>query len=76
MLSKEKIARINALSKKSKSQGLTNEETQEQKALREEYINTFRASMENTLHSVTIVDPEGNDVTPEKLKEQKKNLKH
>ncbi|QFT88973.1 hypothetical protein FIU87_09975 [Bacillus sp. THAF10] len=76
MLSKEKIARINALSKKKKTTGLTKEEEVEQKKLREEYIKTFRASMENTLQGVTIVDPEGNDVTPEKLKESKKNLKH
>jgi uncharacterized protein YnzC (UPF0291/DUF896 family) len=76
MLPKEKIARINALSKKAKSEGLTKEEAQEQKELREEYIKTFRASMENTLQGVTVVDPEGNDVTPEKLKQTKKNLKH
>jgi len=76
MLSKEKIARINALSKKAKSEGLTKEETVEQHKLRQEYIKTFRASMDNTLQGVTIVDPEGNDVTPEKLKETKKNLKH
>ncbi|UAL49257.1 DUF896 domain-containing protein [Sutcliffiella horikoshii] len=76
MLSKEKIARINALSKKAKSEGLTKEETVEQQKLRQEYIKTFRASMENTLQGVTIVDPEGNDVTPEKLKDTKKNLKH
>lgn len=76
MLPKEKIARINALSKKAKSEGLTKEETVEQQKLRQEYINTFRASMENTLQGVTIVDPEGNDVTPDKLKETKKNLKH
>ncbi|MGM0835469.1 MAG: DUF896 domain-containing protein [Bacillota bacterium] len=76
MLSKEKIARINALSKKSKEEGLSNVEAVEQKQLREEYIKTFRASMDNTLQTVTIVDPEGNDVTPEKLKEIKKNLRH
>ncbi len=76
MLSKEKIARINTLSKKAKSKGLTKEETIEQQELRQEYIKTFRASMENTLQGVTIMDPEGNDVTPEKLKETKKNLKH
>lgn len=76
MLSKEKIARINALSKKAKNEGLTKEETDEQQQLRQEYIKTFRASMENTLQGVTIVDPEGNDVTPDKLKETKKNLKH
>ncbi|MBM7619086.1 uncharacterized protein YnzC (UPF0291/DUF896 family) [Bacillus tianshenii] len=76
MLSKEKIARINALSKKSKAEGLSDVEAAEQKQLREEYIKTFRASMDNTLQTVTIVDPEGNDVTPEKLKQIKKNLKH
>ncbi|TYS70507.1 DUF896 domain-containing protein [Sutcliffiella horikoshii] len=76
MLSKEKIARINALSKKAKSEGLTKEEAAEQQKLRQEYIKTFRASMENTLQGVTIMDPEGNDVTPEKLKDTKKNLKH
>ncbi|WP_226681377.1 DUF896 domain-containing protein [Sutcliffiella horikoshii] len=76
MLPKEKIARINVLSKKAKSEGLTKEETVEQQKLRQEYIKTFRASMENTLQGVTIVDPEGNDVTPDKLKETKKNLKH
>lgn len=29
--------------------------------------------MKNTLKTVTIVDPEGNDVTPEKLKQEKRN---
>ncbi|WP_223700103.1 DUF896 domain-containing protein [Sutcliffiella deserti] len=76
MLSKEKIARINALSKKSKTSELTKAEAIEQKELRDEYIRTFRSSVENTLHSVTVMDPEGNDVTPDKLKETKNNLKH
>lgn len=77
MLSKEKIARINELSKKSKTSGLTAEEAKEQKALRSEYLQTFRKSMANTIEGLTIIDPEGNDVTPEKLKmvkEQNKNL--
>ncbi|KMJ59355.1 hypothetical protein AB685_00230 [Bacillus sp. LL01] len=76
MLSKEKIARINVLSKKAKSEGLTKDEAAEQQMLRQEYIKTFRASMDNTLQGVTVMDPEGNDVTPEKLKQTKKNLKH
>ncbi|WP_102346849.1 DUF896 domain-containing protein [Bacillus sp. Marseille-P3661] len=71
MLSKDKISRINTLSKKAKLEGLTAEETAEQKELREEYIKTFRKSMENTLHSVKVIDPEGKDVTPKKLKESK-----
>ena len=76
MLSNEKIARINALSKKSKTKSLTDAEAQEQKELREEYIKTFRSSMVNTLHSVKVVDPNGNDVTPKKLKEEQNKRLH
>lgn len=68
MLSKEKLARINELAKKSKEIGLTEIEAKEQSKLRGEYLQTFRSSMLNTLKSVKIVDPKGNDVTPEKLK--------
>ncbi|WP_453996768.1 DUF896 domain-containing protein [Bacillus nitroreducens] len=76
MLSKDKIERINALSKKSKTVGLTDKEKEEQQELRQEYLRVFRSSMTNTLHSVKIVDPEGNDVTPEKLKESKRKNLH
>lgn len=76
MLPKDKLARINALANKAKTTGLTEVEAKEQSALRKEYLQTFRSSMFNTLKSVTIIDPEGNDVTPEKLKQEKdkKNL--
>ncbi|MDX8360188.1 MULTISPECIES: DUF896 domain-containing protein [Bacillaceae] len=76
MLSNEKINRINYLSKKSKSSGLTDEEKREQQDLRKEYIQSFRNSMENTLHSVKVVDKEGNDVTPTKLKKSKNSRFH
>ncbi|MCY9401113.1 DUF896 domain-containing protein [Bacillus haynesii] len=72
MISKEKIARINELAKKAKSGSLTDEEKAEQQMLRKEYLQGVRASMKNTLKTVTIVDPEGNDVTPEKLKQEKR----
>lgn len=68
MLSSDKIARINELSKKSKSIGLTLEEAKEQTSLRKEYLETFRSSMKNTIENVTVIDPEGNDVTPDKVK--------
>jgi len=68
MLSPEKIARINELSKKSKSIGLTLEEAKEQTSLRKEYLETFRSTMKNTIENVTVIDPEGNDVTPDKVK--------
>ncbi len=76
MLSKDKLDRINALAKKAKSVGLTDKEKEEQQELRQEYLRVFRSSMTNTLHSVTVVDPEGNDVTPEKLKESKRKRLH
>ncbi|MBU9722644.1 MULTISPECIES: DUF896 domain-containing protein [Bacillaceae] len=72
MLGKEKIERINALAKKSKSEGLSLKEQKEQKELREEYLKSMRQSFKNQLKSVKIVDETGNDVTPEKLKQEKK----
>ena len=38
-------------------------------ALREEYLVTFRESMKNTIENVRVIDPNGEDVTPEKLKQ-------
>ena len=54
----KKIDRINELAKKKKAEGLTSEEKVEQAKLREEYIE-----------GIKIVDEEGNDVTPEKLRQ-------
>ncbi|GEK58564.1 DUF896 family protein [Marinococcus halophilus] len=62
------LPRINELARKKVNQGLTAREQQEQKLLREEYLQMIRGSMEATLLTTTVQDPEGNDVTPEKLK--------
>lgn len=56
MLSKEKIDRINELARKSKGEGLTEEEKKEQKKLREEYIKNLRKSVKNQLDNIEIVD--------------------
>jgi uncharacterized protein YnzC (UPF0291/DUF896 family) len=64
----ELIARINELAKKAKTTGLTQEEAKEQSKLRAQYLQTFRSQMLKTLQNVKVIDPEGNDVTPEKLK--------
>lgn len=76
MLSKEKINRINELSKKSKSAGLSVEEAKEQTQLRKEYLSSFRSSMRDTIENVKVIDPDGTDVTPEKVKQaqNRKNL--
>lgn len=71
MLSNEKMLRINHLARKAKESGLTAEEAKEQTKLRREYLETFRSNMLTTLTGVKIVDPIGNDVTPEKIKELK-----
>ncbi len=45
---KDLIPRINELSKKSKTIGLTEEEKSEQKKLRDEYIKRFRGNLRKT----------------------------
>ncbi len=76
MISKEKLERINELAKKSKEEGLTVKEQTEQKALREEYLQNVRKSFKNQLKSMTVKDPEGNDVTPRKVRDmQERNKK-
>ena len=76
MLPKEKMARINELARKAKSTGLSQDEAKEQSKLRSEYLTAFRASMLDTLTNTKIIDPEGKDVTPNKIKERRKNSLH
>jgi uncharacterized protein YnzC (UPF0291/DUF896 family) len=76
VLSKKKIVRINELARKSKEDGLTPQEEQEQQKLRKEYLQSVRHSFKSNLMNMKVVDPEGKDVTPSKLKrEQNKNRK-
>ncbi|MCM3738960.1 DUF896 domain-containing protein [Oceanobacillus luteolus] len=77
MLSQEKLARINELANKAKQTELTVEERAEQKKLREEYLGNIRGSFKNQLKTLKVIDPEGNDVTPQKVKDmQERNRKH
>lgn len=64
----EMLKRINELAAKRKKEGLTQIENAEIIILRSQYIQEFRGSMEELLLNTTIVDPKGDDVTPEKLK--------
>lgn len=68
MLSEKKLNRINDLARKKKKEGLTPTEEKEQKLLREEYLSAFRGGMKHHIEGMKVVDPLGNDVTPEKLK--------
>ncbi|MGT2910386.1 DUF896 family protein [Streptococcus cameli] len=64
-----KINRINELARKKKTLGLTEEELAEQAILRKEYIEGYRRSVRHHLEGIKVVDEEGNDVTPEKLRQ-------
>ena len=67
---REKLNRINELARISKIRNLTQEEIDERELLFNRYIKEFRGSMDSILLNTTIIDPLGNDVTPEKLKEE------
>ena len=69
MLDPKKIERINELARKKKTVGLTQAEQDEQLVLRQEYLEAFRGGMRNHIEGLKVVDEEGNDVTPEKLKQ-------
>lgn len=70
-MTKEKIDRINALARKSKTpEGLTPEEKQEQKALRDEYIADFRRS---TLAALGRIDIQNEDGSIEPLLKKKED---
>ena len=64
-----KIDRINELARKKKTEGLTGAEKLEQERFREEYIEGYRRSIRHHIEGLKIVDEEGNDITPAKLKE-------
>ncbi|HZW68902.1 MAG TPA: DUF896 domain-containing protein [Pseudogracilibacillus sp.] len=68
MISDKKLQRINELAKKAKEKGLTKKEKEEQQTLRQEYLAGFRKSFKKQIEHVTVLDPEGKDVTPEKVK--------
>lgn len=56
MLEKNKMDRINELANKKKTTGLTDAETKEQKALREEYLKAFRKNFRDQLEHIEFTD--------------------
>jgi uncharacterized protein YnzC (UPF0291/DUF896 family) len=53
------IDRINELYRKSKNEGLTEEEKAEQARLRSDYVAAIRKNLRGTLDQVTFVNPDG-----------------
>ncbi len=50
------IERINALAKKQREQGLTEQEAKEQQELRKKYLDNFRNNFRKMLDNIEIVD--------------------
>ncbi|MCR1959972.1 DUF896 family protein [Thomasclavelia cocleata] len=65
------IARINELAKKKKEGTITSLELKEQEKLRQEYLKAFRSGFKQQLMGIKVVDTKGNDITPQKLKDEK-----
>ena len=55
-MEQSKLDRINFLAKKAREEELTEAEKAEQKALREEYIKNFRASLKAQLDNIEFTD--------------------
>ena len=64
----EAIQRINELARKAKAQGLTPEEAQEQKRLRQEYLDSVRKNLVSQLENMSILEP---DDTKKKVQKKK-----
>jgi UPF0291 protein ABC2165 len=62
------LQRINELAAIAKTRSLTADELAERDVLRREYLAAIRGQIDNNLLVTRIVDSEGNDVTPQKLR--------
>ena len=72
-MNEEKIARINELARKSKAEGLTEAEKNEQTILRQEFIASFRRNIKAQLDNIDVVNPDGSvENLGEKYAETKK----
>ena len=58
-MNQEKIERINVLYRKSKAEGLTEEEKKEQDLLRKEYIASVKSNLRNQLNNIDVINEKG-----------------
>lgn len=58
-MNKEKIERINFLARKSRNEGLTDEEKLEQQILRDEYRASCILNLASKLDNTYVVEPDG-----------------
>ena len=58
-MTEEKIERINELARKSKTEGLTEEEKAEQQALRRQFIDDFKRNLRGQLDNISVKEKDG-----------------
>ena len=73
MVTQDTINRINELYHKSKAEGLTPEEAEEQIRLRKEYVEAFRNNLRGTLDTIKIKNPDGSIIDVKKRHDEKMN---
>ena len=61
-MDEQKIKRINELYRKSKAEGLGEEEAKEQKLLRAEYLAAIRGNLKSQLDSIDVKERDGSVV--------------
>lgn len=55
----EKLKRINFLARKSREEGLSEKEKEEQATLRREYVNSVVGNLKSQLDNTTVLYPDG-----------------
>jgi len=71
----ERLERINELYRKSKAEGLTKAEKEEQDKLRKEYIKAFRENLRGSLEQIKIQNPDGSIIDVKERHDEKMRLK-
>lgn len=71
MVTQATLDRINELYRKSKAEGLTSSEKEEQQKLRMEYVAAFRENLRGTLETIKIQNPDGSIIDVKKRHDEK-----
>lgn len=68
MLDEKNLKRLNQLAKQKREGKISEAELKELTGLREEYLSNFRNSFKKQIENTKVIDPNGQDVTPDKIK--------
>lgn len=58
-MNEQKIKRINELYKKAKAEGLSESEREEQKLLRQQYVDSFKRNLRSQLDNIDMEEADG-----------------